>query len=84
MAGVLELIRGPQPQRRLLGVSQRRLPGWTRRFWSFWPPKEILAEVFGMKISEVEEMLRQRTEEVEEPCQKEEGGLWPESFRLVK
>ena len=83
MAGVLELIRGSQPQRRLLGVS-KKTPWVDPKVLELLAAKEILAEVFGMKISEVEEMLRQRTEEVEEPCQKEEGGLWPESFSLVQ
>jgi len=35
--------------------------------------KEILAEVFGITISEVEEMIRQRSEE---------RMLWPERFWL--
>ena len=34
---------------------------------------EILAEVFGIRTSEVEEMLRQRSEKMEQ---------WPEGFTL--
>jgi hypothetical protein len=45
--------------------------------------KEILAEVFGMRLSEVEEMLRQRSEVEAQSC-KEEGALWPESFHLTE
>ncbi len=36
---------------------------------------EILAEVFGIRTSEVEEMLRQRSEEKEQ---------WPERFWLAE
>ena len=43
---------------------------------------EILAEVFGMRISEVEEMLRERTEVGVRSC-KGEVALWPESFCLA-
>ena len=42
--------------------------------------KEILAEVFRIGISEVDEMIRNRFEEV--PPQEEEGGLWPREFCL--
>jgi hypothetical protein len=44
---------------------------------------EILAEVFGIGISEVDEMLRQRGEVEVQSC-KEEGTLWPESFCLAE
>ena len=50
--------------------------------------KEILAEVFRIRISEVEDMIRNRFEEahiseahiVED--RPEERGLWPQEFRL--
>ena len=48
--------------------------------------KEILAEVFGARPGEVEEMIRRRLEErswpgEEETWQKEcEEGLWPATF----
>lgn len=42
--------------------------------------KEILAEVFRIGISEVDEMIRNRFEEVHP--QEEEGGLWPQEFCL--
>jgi hypothetical protein len=45
--------------------------------------KEILAEVFGIRISEVEEMILSRLEEVtiiqDRP---DEDGLWPREFQL--
>ena len=50
--------------------------------------KEILAEVFRIRISEVEEMIRNRFEEahISEAhileARPEERGLWPQEFRL--
>ena len=45
--------------------------------------KEILAEVFSIRISEVEEMILGRLEEVTAmPSRPEEDGLWPQEFRL--
>ncbi|OPY53346.1 MAG: hypothetical protein A4E49_01453 [Methanosaeta sp. PtaU1.Bin112] len=42
--------------------------------------KEILAEVFGIRISEVEEMIANRS--TDRPyCQKEKD-LWPREFEL--
>ncbi len=45
--------------------------------------REILAEVFGVRLSEVDEMIHNRFEEVhsQETCC-EEGGLWPQEFWL--
>ena len=43
--------------------------------------KEILAEVFGVRIPEVEEMLQLRCEAGIQSCSREEG-LWQESFCL--
>ena len=80
MAGVLELIRGPQPQRWLFACP-KKAPWVDPKILELQAAKEILAEVFDMRISEVEEMLRQRSE-TEVPSCKEEDGLWPESFSL--
>jgi hypothetical protein len=44
--------------------------------------KEILAEVFGIRISEVDEMIANRFSGCHE-CQREEG-LWPMQFQLVE
>ena len=50
--------------------------------------KEILAEVFRIRISEVEEMIRNRFEDahISEAhileARPEERGLWPQEFRL--
>ncbi|HPS91772.1 MAG TPA: hypothetical protein PKV33_06415 [Methanothrix sp.] len=42
--------------------------------------KEILAEVFGIRISEVDEMIVIRSTDCRE-CQKEKD-LWPREFQL--
>ena len=55
--------------------------------------KEILAEVFRIRISEVEEMIRNRFEDAHisgahiseahiSGVRHEEKGLWPQEFRL--
>ena len=80
MAGVLELIRGSQPQRWLFACP-KKAPWVDPKILELQAAKEILAEVFGMRISEVEEMLRQRSETEVQSCNKEDG-LWPESFNL--
>jgi hypothetical protein len=72
MAGVFELIKGPQ--RRLVGhhgVVQRADP----RALELQAAMEILSEVFSIRTSEVEEMLKQRYEEKIE---------WPQEFCLVE
>ena len=45
--------------------------------------KEVLAEVFRVRLSEVDEMIQNRFEEVhtQEACC-EEDGLWPQEFSL--
>ncbi len=70
MAGVFELIMGPQPQKRLVGCHgavQQADP----RALELQAAVEILAEVFGIRTSEVEEIIRVRSEEHE---------TWPERF----
>jgi hypothetical protein len=46
--------------------------------------KEILAEVFKIRISEVDEMILSRLEEAhsQESCS-EENRLWPQEFRII-
>ena len=50
--------------------------------------KEILAEVFRIRVSEVEEMIQSRFDEahISEAhileARTEERGLWPQEFRL--
>ncbi|MDD2835086.1 MAG: hypothetical protein PHY05_02955 [Methanothrix sp.] len=82
MAGVLERITSPQKQRRLVQHSGKS-PWVNPKVLELQAAMEILAEVFGMRISEVEEMLRERSEVGVQSC-KGEVALWPESFCLVE
>jgi hypothetical protein len=82
MAGVLERIMGPPNQRRLVQRSGKA-PWVNPKALELQTAMEILAEVFGMRISEVEEMLRERSEVGTKTC-KGEVALWPESFCLVE
>jgi len=51
-----------------------------QRPWSCRTAKEILAEVFQVRLSEVDEMIRCRSEAGERGSN--EGGLWPQEFWL--
>jgi len=82
MAGVLGRLMGPQRQRRLVQRS-KKAPWVNPKVLELQTAMEILAEVFGMRISEVEEMLRERTEVGAQSC-KGEVALWPESFCLAQ
>ena len=42
--------------------------------------REILAEVFGVRLAEVDQMIRSRFES--EDVAVKEDGLWPREFRL--
>lgn len=80
MAGVFGLIKGPQ--RRLVGrrgVVSRPNP----RALELQAAKEILAETFGIRTSEVEEMIQSRFEEaIVDRDSSVEDGLWPREFWL--
>jgi len=82
MAGVLERLMGPQSQRRLVKRSEKA-PRVDSKALELQTAMEILAEVFCIRISEVEEMLQQRSEVEIQSC-RGEVALWPESFCLVK
>ena len=68
MSGVLEHLFRPQKK----AVSPQAV--------ELQAAKEILAEVFQVKLSEVDEMIRCRSESGERGSN--EDGLWPESFCL--
>ena len=82
MAGVLGRIFCPQTQRRLVKRSEKA-PWVNPKALELQTAMEIQAEVFGIQISEVEEMLLQRSEVEVQSCS-EEGALWPESFCLAE
>ena len=83
MAGVLERIS--RSQRRAVighGSSAARME---RRVLELQVAKEILAEIFGVRISDVEEMIQNRYDEVR--CVEnsyEEVDQWPREFRVGK
>ncbi len=66
MAGVLEQLR--RPQKKLVSQKAMKLEA----------AREILAEVFGVRLSEVDEMIRCRFEA--EDMGPIEEGLWPQEF----
>ena len=68
MAGVLEQLF--RPQKKAMGQKAMELEA----------AREILAEVFGVRLSEVDEMIRGRFE-VEDMSSKEDR-LWPQEFWL--
>jgi hypothetical protein len=73
MAGVLEQLFRPQKKAMYHDPKAMELE----------TAKEILAEVFRVGLSEVDEMIQNRFEEVLplEAC-REEDVLWPQEFRL--
>jgi len=77
MAGVLEqLIR---PQKKAMHRSSRA----DMKVLELETAKEILAEVFRVRISDVDEMIQNRFEEARsQDALPEEDGLWPREFSL--
>jgi hypothetical protein len=71
MAGVLKQLIRPQ-KRPVVYCNPKALELQTA--------KEILAEVFSVRLSEVDEMILNRFE-AEDRCSKEYG-LWPQEFWL--
>ena len=81
MAGVLERIRWPQKKQVI--VHSSAAPKVNLRVLELQAAKEVLAEVFGVRISDVEEMLQNRYNEV--CCARtgyEETEQWPREFML--
>jgi hypothetical protein len=78
MAGVLEQLIRPQ-KRAVVHCTSRMNP----KALELQTAKEILAEVFRVRLSEVDEMIQNRFEKVpsQEACG-EVDGLWPQEFWL--
>jgi hypothetical protein len=72
MAGILEHLIRPQ-KKAMADLKAMELE----------TAKAILAEVFGIRLSEVDEMIQNRFDNAssQEACY-EEDGLWPQEFRL--
>jgi hypothetical protein len=79
MAGVLERIRWSQ-KKLVVGHGSSKVD---LRILELQAAKEVLAEVFGVRISDVEEMIQNRYNEV---CYAkpgyEETEQWPREFML--
>ena len=82
MAGVLERIRWPQ-KRPVIGHSSEALSKVNLRVLELQAAKEVLAEVFGVRISDVEEMIQNRYDDIcyAKPVY-EETEQWPQEFML--
>ena len=82
MAGVLERIRWPQ--KKLVVMHSSVAPKVDLRILELQAAKEILAEIFGVRNSDVEEMIQNRYEEAcyaaKPSC--EETEQWPQEFML--
>ena len=80
MAGVLDKLIWPQKYLVRQSISMADASALELE-----AAKEILAEVFRIKVSEVDEMILSRFEEapIQEVCS-EENGPWPQEFRLEK
>jgi hypothetical protein len=80
MAGVLDKLIWPQK-----GLLRNSISGADMAAMELEAAKEILAEVFRVRVSEVDEMILSRFEKasIQEACP-EEDRLWPQEFRLAK
>jgi hypothetical protein len=76
MTAVLKLLR-PRKRETLQGTFRKG-----GRAFELQAAKEILAEVFGIRIYEVDEMIANRFSDSHE-CRKEME-LWPQEFQLEK
>ena len=81
MAGVLERLRWPQKKAIIGNCSSA--PRVDLRTLELQAAKEILAEIFGVRISDVEEMILNRYDEVRyAKLSYEETEQWPREFVL--
>ncbi len=76
MAGVFERLVRPQKR-----AVDHRISRADRKVLELAAAKEILAEVFRIRVSDVDEMIQNRFEAHSEAC-REEDGLWPRDFWL--
>jgi ribose 1,5-bisphosphokinase PhnN len=72
MAGVLEQLIRPHQKTAYQDLKAMELEA----------AKEILAEVFRVRLSEVDEMIRCRFEAEDTGAVGSEDGLWPQEFSL--
>jgi hypothetical protein len=83
MAGVIERIRWPQKRTAIRHSSSS--PRIDLRVLELQAAKEILAEIFGVRISDVEEMIQSRFDEIfSEANRYEKKEQWPQEFCVEK
>ncbi len=83
MAGVLERIRWPQNRPEI--DRSFPAPRLDRRILELQTAKEILAEVFSVRISDVDEMIRCRFDEARfKENSYAEIDQWPREFSLAE
>ena len=70
MAGVLERLSWPQ---------KKIVHNFDLKAMELAAAREILAEVFGVKLSEVDEMIENRSQAGEDRRSKEDG-MWPQEL----
>jgi uncharacterized tellurite resistance protein B-like protein len=78
MAGVLEQLRRRQKR----SVEHCASTVTIRKAMELEAAREILAEVFGVRPSEVDEMIRNRSQSSEKKVTGEDHGQWPQEFRV--
>ena len=80
MGGVLERIRWLQKRS---AIALLPSPPVDPIILELQAAKEILAEVFRVRVSEVDEMILNRYDDVRyEENSSEDGEMWPREFRL--
>ena len=80
MGGVLERIRWPQKRS---AIALLPPPPIDPMILELQAAKEILAEVFRVRVSEVDEMILNRYDDVRhEENSSEDGEMWPREFQL--
>jgi hypothetical protein len=79
MAKVLESLRWPQKRS---VAAFRPLPRVDPKILELQAAKEILAEIFGVRISEVDEMILNRYDVRYEESISGERDQWPREFQL--
>ena len=80
MAGVLERIRWLQKRS---AIALLPSPPVDPMILELQAAKEILAEVFRVRVSEVDEMILNRYDDVRyEENSSEDGEMWPREFQL--
>ena len=76
MAGVLEQLRRPQKR----SVENCTAAVISRKVLELEAAREILAEVFGVRPAEVDEMIRNRVQFTDKKAPIEDRGQWPQEF----